>query len=79
MTRGDLLTFGDQLWSRLARYQCSGDDNVDFSTLFVEKFHLSFNELFRHRFGIATSSRAIFLDLNFDEFGSEGLNLLTSC
>lgn len=61
----------DQFRSWSAGNQCSCDDNVDVPTLFHEKFHLRFDELFRHFFGVATLTSAVFFQVHLDEFSTE--------
>jgi hypothetical protein len=67
----------DQLRSWSAGNQSSRNDNVDISTLLHEKFHLRFDELFRHFLCVATLTSTFLLQVHLNEFSAEGLNLLS--
>jgi hypothetical protein len=59
--------FGNQLWGRLPRNESSGNDDVHFTALFHKKFHLCFDKLFGHFFGISALTSTVLLYLYFDK------------
>lgn len=67
----------NELWRGLARNQSSRYNDVDILGLFFEQVHLGIDEFLAHFLCIATSTRSVFLELDFDELGSKGLNLLS--
>jgi len=70
---------GDQRWRWFSRNECGGDDDVDLPALLHKELHLCFDEFIGHDLGIAAAPGSVFLDVDFDEVGTERLDLLACC
>ena len=59
----------------LAWDERGSNDNVDVLALVVEQLHLSFKELLRHLFCVATFGRTVLFNIHFQKLGTHRLDL----